>query len=55
MILEIRATLTKEMKIHIKHYKLTRARLASEKSAKQKADMKKLIDWKIEENGKEAD
>ncbi|PLW09953.1 hypothetical protein PCANC_25777 [Puccinia coronata f. sp. avenae] len=31
-ILEIRATLTKEMKIHIKHYELTRARLASEKS-----------------------
>ncbi|KNF06317.1 hypothetical protein, variant [Puccinia striiformis f. sp. tritici PST-78] len=31
-ILEIRATLTKEMKIHIKHYELTRARLASEKT-----------------------
>jgi hypothetical protein len=31
-ILEIRATLTKEMKIHIKHCELTRARLASKKS-----------------------
>ncbi|MBW0462346.1 hypothetical protein O181_002061, partial [Austropuccinia psidii MF-1] len=31
-ILEIRSTLTKEMKIHIKHYELTRARLAAEKA-----------------------
>ncbi|CAH7666345.1 transcription factor/nuclear export subunit protein 2-domain-containing protein, partial [Phakopsora pachyrhizi] len=31
-ILEIRSTLTKEMKLHIKHYELARARLASEKS-----------------------
>lgn len=31
-ILDIRATLTREMKIHIKHYELTRTRLAAEKS-----------------------